>query len=377
MSTPDLDALTQHLIQKHGCHTLILYGSFARGQAGPASDIDVLGFCDSTLLQENSRDTSIWEGRYLDLFVYPVSKALESPADFLHVRNGKILIQRDGFGTQFLEALSNEFRKLPLSLSESESEARKQWARKMLQRASLNDIEGNYRLHWLLFTLLEDYFALRKWRYPGPKRALLWLAHYEPDAWRAFDRALAPGSSPEVQRELVEAVIRPDPISIRRVNQGESGVVQSLLDAAPNYFLRTEGVPTDPHGAESLFQALPPNCLPEQKFVFLMDVDGRSIGVIDTIWGYPDRDTLFIGLFLIAETEQAKGWGRIFYRKLEAWAALNLEVKQHRLAVVDSNPVEKFWTKLGFISTDITKPHDGLHIKSLKRVLLRELPNPG
>ena len=37
------------------------------------------------------------------------------------------------------------------------------------------DLEGNFRRVWLLYALLEDYFALRGMWYEGPKAALKWL----------------------------------------------------------------------------------------------------------------------------------------------------------------------------------------------------------
>ncbi|BAZ21637.1 hypothetical protein NIES4073_25150 [Kalymmatonema gypsitolerans NIES-4073] len=49
----------------------------------------------------------------------------------------------------------------------------------MLKRISQRDIEADYRRVWLLYTLLEDYFALRQKWYLGSKESWNWLKTYE------------------------------------------------------------------------------------------------------------------------------------------------------------------------------------------------------
>jgi hypothetical protein len=81
------------------------------------------------------------------------------------------------------------------------------WARKMLARVRLGDIEAQYRRHWLLYQLLEDYFALRGQWYRGPKRALAALQLDAPAAFTAFERALAPDASLDELEALVDQVV--------------------------------------------------------------------------------------------------------------------------------------------------------------------------
>ena len=40
----DIAEVVRALRDRHGCHTAILYGSYARGDAGRTSDLDVAGF---------------------------------------------------------------------------------------------------------------------------------------------------------------------------------------------------------------------------------------------------------------------------------------------------------------------------------------------
>ena len=99
----------------------------------------------------------------------------------------------------------------------------------------------------------------------------------------------------------------------------------------------------------------------------------HPIGVVDLIQGYPDADCSFIGLFLLREDNQAQGLGRLGYLELEKYAREHLAAARLRLAVVDSNPVQPFWEKMGFHTTGETKPHEGKHLQSTKRVMEKRL----
>jgi len=202
----DLDDIAVRLREQHQCHTAIVYGSRARGDAGPASDYDVAGFADRTTVE---RITGGWRSGYLDLFVYPESKLTSPAADMLHLRGGKVLFQKERAGDEFLAALDALYAAGPDALPESELTARRHWAWKMLDRARLADAEGNYRRAWLLTALLEDYFHLRTLWYEGSKRSLAFLASSEPHVYAKFEAALRPGAGLDQVAELVEIVVGP------------------------------------------------------------------------------------------------------------------------------------------------------------------------
>ena len=81
---PMLDRLVARLGDGEGCHTIILYGSRARGDAGPDSDYDLIGFRD--LEGPPVRETGVRDGALLDIFIYPTQRLTEANADILHVR---------------------------------------------------------------------------------------------------------------------------------------------------------------------------------------------------------------------------------------------------------------------------------------------------
>ncbi len=205
MPTPLLlEALRDHLVQRHGVHTVILYGSRANGSALPGSDIDVAAFWPG---DQTMRDTRQFHGDYLDLFIYPDSLLAQPSAADLKLRGGRVLLQRGNEADRCLAQLDALHAAGPTPLPADELQARRDWAHKMLGRIARGDTEGHYRRAWLQTALLEDWFVLRGLWFEGPKRALAWLAQHEPATRLAFDAGLAPGASWDTLRLLVEQVV--------------------------------------------------------------------------------------------------------------------------------------------------------------------------
>jgi predicted nucleotidyltransferase len=195
-----LQKLTLDLQSVYGCHTAILYGSRARDDWDAASDIDVIAFRDHG---ESDRVAEKWNGAYLDLFIY---KSDESPdPSWIRINDGRVLFQARGFGDQILETVQKLFADGPEPVPIDELRVRKVWAEKMLQRSEKGDAEGNYRRHWLLFMLLEDYFAVRGRWYLGPKKSLRSLRETNGAHFAAFETALRPDASIEDVQGAIDA----------------------------------------------------------------------------------------------------------------------------------------------------------------------------
>lgn len=201
---PILRYLCEFLMEKHGAHTIMLYGSRANGSATVESDYDVIAFAPVDRVLHDAR---LHDGQYLDVFVYPEQELAEATEDFLHIRQAQVLQQRDAEADAFLAQLDVLYEQGPSPLSSDEIVARITWINKMLVRAQRGDPEGNYRQHWLLFSLLEDYFQLRRQWYQGPKKALAFLALNEPVIHASFVEALKPSASFDLIQALATAVI--------------------------------------------------------------------------------------------------------------------------------------------------------------------------
>lgn len=194
----------RELTEKHHCHTVILYGSRARGDFTETSDYDIVGFRAEG---PSFRDARLFHGKYLDAFIYAEADSAQVESNFLQFRGGKILAEKNGFGQKLLAKLEEVFARGPDPLPADEATVIRVWAEKMLSRIAVGDIEGNYRRIWLQFDLLSMYFQLRNRWYLGPKAALRWLSENDPEIFALFEEALRPGSSDKDIERLARAVV--------------------------------------------------------------------------------------------------------------------------------------------------------------------------
>lgn len=182
--------LIEELRRTHQAHTIILYGSRARGDATADSDIDVAAFADVSTM---SRDARTWDSLYLDGFVYPSEVAIADPLDpdLLKLVGGRVLVDDRDLAGPLLDRVTAIDREPPPPAAADHRQMLRVWARKMLLRIERGDVEALYRRHWLLYQLLEDYFTLRGERYRGPKLALAALGRERPATFAVFERAVA------------------------------------------------------------------------------------------------------------------------------------------------------------------------------------------
>jgi GNAT superfamily N-acetyltransferase len=137
----------------------------------------------------------------------------------------------------------------------------------------------------------------------------------------------------------------------------EMQALQRVLEGAPRYAERITGAPPGAADAQSAYSALPEGKSYDDKFVFGIYAGGEMIGCADVIRGWPRADTAHIGLLLVAEQHQRRGYGLAAYDAIEqeahGWGA-----KRMRIGVVRTNEeVLPFWEKLGFAPTGEVKPY--------------------
>ncbi len=205
---PLLERFVHLLVKEHECHTVILYGSRARGTHVPTSDYDLLGIREGG---EDTRDARQIDGVFFDAFVRTEKTIIDQPEAFLHVRGGIPLRDPHGVGARLLENVVAILDKPPALLPAAEIQARTTWCIKMVERirnAGPDDVEAHYRRHWLLVDLLEFYFILRRQHYLGSKESLLWMLTHDSGAYHAFAEALRPGASVEAVERLVGVVLQ-------------------------------------------------------------------------------------------------------------------------------------------------------------------------
>lgn len=80
--------------------------------------------------------------------------------------------------------------------------------------------------------------------------------------------------------------------------------------------------------------------------------DKNLLAVLDFVLGYPDKQTVFIGLFMVHQVYQRTGLGSQIITGVLAYFSRNFE--KVRLAYVKSNPqAQHFWKKHNFQPTGL------------------------
>jgi predicted nucleotidyltransferase len=181
------ERLALQVMEEHRCHTAVIYGSWARGEATPASDVDLL------LVRETGatvRDARVVDGVYLDAFVYPESALDTLDPSFLRILDGIVLRERDGVGSELLARVREMHHRGPPPMPDDQRLALVTWSQKMLDRfRASRSVEIDYRRMYLVVRALEDYFALRNAWYEGEKEAFAWLRQHDPLTYNLFERA--------------------------------------------------------------------------------------------------------------------------------------------------------------------------------------------
>ncbi len=203
IENPILEQIVNELIEKFKCHTVLLYGSHARGDATSKSDYDVMGVRKSG---KKFRLAEKRNGIYLDLVIFTEEDLRRVGENHLYLKGAKVLFQKQKFGDRFLRKLEVALRKPYKAQSPDEIHTRRVWAHKMFERVEEGDVEGNYRRSWLQEALLIEYFELRKKRYWGSKESFAWLKENDRRTYNLFDKSLESPKDLKALRRLVERV---------------------------------------------------------------------------------------------------------------------------------------------------------------------------
>ncbi len=132
-----------------------------------------------------------------------------------------------------------------------------------------------------------------------------------------------------------------------RAGPEHAPVFQACLEAAPDYFERTEGRPAGPDAAADLIADAEAD--PARR-VYLLEPrgGGPAVGVLDLHLDYPEPGTAHIGLLLFRESCQGMGYGKETAAAVEA-ALARAGYRALRLSVTDENQdAHAFWTRVGF-----------------------------
>ena len=137
--------------------------------------------------------------------------------------------------------------------------------------------------------------------------------------------------------------------SVKRLTLEDSEVLQKLYEQCTEFALLTDGLAPSPTAAREEFDAVPEGKTTQDKYIFgLFDPNDVLVGMIESIRYYPDNQTWWLGLMMLAPKRRGKGLGSDFYRAFERWVSAQ-GVPQISLSVVEANESGlQFWKKMGF-----------------------------
>jgi len=159
-----IEKAVAYLTSKYKDKTILLYGSFANQAANNQSDIDLIVLADT---DAEGHDSSQIDNHILDAWIYPIHR-WENPSTFTHIYPFRILMDELGVAEELEASILEQRIKATKILSAAEYQQLVSWIKKMLNRATQNTVEANYRYNWLLHDFPELYANLSGIYYDGP-----------------------------------------------------------------------------------------------------------------------------------------------------------------------------------------------------------------
>ena len=101
----NIDLLAKELKQKHHCHTIILYGSYADNTHNENSDIDIICIKKDG---EHYKDARLWNDIFLDVWIYPEDK-LQNLDEFIHIALNMLTSEKKLKNDELVVVLAGDF----------------------------------------------------------------------------------------------------------------------------------------------------------------------------------------------------------------------------------------------------------------------------
>ena len=138
--------------------------------------------------------------------------------------------------------------------------------------------------------------------------------------------------------------------TVRQLVRQDAKHLQKLFESCSDFFLLTDGVLPTSSSAIDEFSDVPTGKALDDLHIFgLIDGDTDAlIGSIIAIRQYPNAETWWIGLMLLAPEYRGKGLGTAFYRAFERWVVGQGGACISLCAIAPNYTGIKFWQHMGF-----------------------------
>ncbi|MGB3693154.1 MAG: GNAT family N-acetyltransferase [Spirulinaceae cyanobacterium] len=148
---------------------------------------------------------------------------------------------------------------------------------------------------------------------------------------------------------LTDFLLKRPGYAVKRLIPEDADILQRLYEQCREFFILTDGLPSSPTAAREEFDDVPESKTPEDVYIFgLFDAENNLLGAIAAVQHYPDTQTWWIGLMILAPEYRCQGLGADFYRAFEHWIAAQ-GISQISLVALEENKLGlQFWQKMGF-----------------------------
>ena len=141
--------------------------------------------------------------------------------------------------------------------------------------------------------------------------------------------------------------------TVRVFEERDIPALQALFDEDPEYFeLNGRPIPV-----EEICTALPAGRTREDKFLFVLERNGRHAGIIDLIRGYPEPHIWHLGFIFLSKAARGGGAGRRCLRALYDWVRTQGGTVI-RLGVVEPNPAFQNNLCHHYLAEDVRCTHE-------------------
>lgn len=139
---------------------------------------------------------------------------------------------------------------------------------------------------------------------------------------------------------------------VRKLNDADIDNIYEVMQGNPQYFQYCPPMATVQSIADDM-NALPPRTTYDDKYYIGYFEEEKLVAVMDLILNFPNKETAFIGFFMMNVDYQGKGVGTEIFE--ECCKSLAEENYQYiRLGFAKGNPQsEAFWIKNGFSRTGV------------------------
>lgn len=204
-------AFVEELKANPTVQSVILFGSQARGNARPGSDVDLIIVCDATKRGVEEREGQVFELVYVTeadaLSFYEANKdnAVRT------WETARILFEKDGSATrlQAAAALIRTEGKVPLAgdkLLHAKFDT-EDFVRAVRSKAETDTAEALFLMYAKVPNVLDTYFDIHGWWTPAPKQMLSKLKEQDPELYRRVHSLYSDSGTTAERLDLFERVV--------------------------------------------------------------------------------------------------------------------------------------------------------------------------